>query len=317
MNWPLNYLVSHGARADAVLPLTLFMLAISVGVTLAIAALLWIAVRRRPAAAEEQDRDVAVKRSSGGVRLIVIGLAISAVPLLASLIWTVAALAQVALPPHRQQMTIDVTAHRWWWQADYGAGTPAGFSTANEIHVPVGRQVLIRLHSDNVIHSFWVPQLTGKTDLIPGQTNLSWLQANRPGRYRGQCTEYCGLQHANMAFAIVADPPAQFERWRLAQLQAASLPVTAQQMAGLALVEQRCARCHTVRGTLADGRRAPDLTHLQSRRTLAALTLPNNPQALAGWVENPTGSKPGALMPNQHLDANQLRAVTAYLESLR
>ena len=317
MNWPLNYLVSHGARADAVLPLTLFMLAISVGVTLAIAALLWIAVRRRPAAAEEQDRDVAVKRSSGGVRLIVIGLAISAVPLLASLIWTVAALAEVALPPHRQQLTIDVTAHRWWWQADYGAGTPAMFSTANEIHVPVGQQVLVRLHSDNVIHSFWVPQLTGKTDLIPGQTNLSWLQADAPGRYRGQCTEYCGLQHANMAFEIVADPPAEFERWRLAQLQSASQPTTQQEMAGLALVEQRCARCHAVRGTSAAGRRAPDLTHLQSRATLAALTLPNNPQALAGWVENPAGSKPGVLMPNQHLDANQLRAVTAYLETLR
>jgi cytochrome c oxidase subunit 2 len=315
MNWPLGYLDGNGPRADATLPLTWFLLLLSVAVCLVIAFLLWRAVRRGAAPAQGLP---APFRSAGGTRLVFIGLAISVVLLLAALVWTMITLAAVAQVPRRPAVVIDVTGHQWWWQADYASPDPAQrFSTANEIHIPVGVKVLVRLHGGDVIHSFWVPKLTGKTDTIPGQVNLSWLQADAPGVYRGQCTEYCGLQHAHMAFAVIADPPDRFAAWRQAQLQIAPPPATPQQARGLAIVETRCKECHTVRGTRANGDDSPDLTHLMSRRRIAGGVLPNNRAALGGWIEDPAGVKPGALMPPQHLSGPELQAVLAYLETLK
>jgi len=177
--------------------------------------------------------------------------------------------------------------------------------------------VLVRLHASDVIHSFWVPKLSGKTDAIPGQTNLSWIQASQPGRYLGQCSEYCGYQHAHMAFEVVAESKADFEHWRQLQRLAADPPVTPEQTRGMALVEYRCGLCHRVRGTDAGAINAPDLTHIMSRRMLAAGTLPNNPGTLVGWIENPQSMKPGNLMPDQHLSAQALSDALAYLESLK
>jgi len=315
---PLGYLDSAGARAAATLPLTWFLLLVSIAVCLAIIYLLWRALRGPAGTIGPDGKAPAVRRGEGAARPILVGVAISSVILLIALGWTMVALAQVAPMPRRPEIEIDVTAHQWWWQADYGASEPdQTFSTANEIHVPVGAKVLLRLHGADVIHSFWVPKLTGKTDMIPGQVNLTWLQADKPGVYRGQCQEYCGLQHAHMAFEVVAEPPAQYAAWRRAQLQTAPPPATPAQAEGLALVEYRCAVCHTVRGTTAGSNVGPDLTHVMSRRMLAAGTLPNNRAMLAGWIEDPQGVKPGTLMPAQQLSGPQLQALLAYLETLK
>lgn len=319
MDRPLAYLSGSGWQTDYVLPLLWYSLIVSVLVCAIIAYLVLAGVlRRRQPEGAADIAGVAITREGNGVRWIWIGCAISLVPLLISLVWTVAVLAAVGPFPAPAPLTIDVTARQWWWDAAYSGALPSDrFTTANEIHVPVGQRVLLRLHSADVIHSFWVPKLAGKVDVIPGQTNLAWIQANRPGRYRGQCAEFCGFQHAHMAFEVVAEPRAQFERWRSLQLQPAPQPRTALQEKGRALVEYRCGLCHTVRGTQAMANAAPDLTHLMSRQTIAAGTLPNNPGALSGWIENPQGSKPGALMPNQALAGPDLVAIRAYLETLQ
>jgi len=185
-----------------------------------------------------------------------------------------------------------------------------------------------------VIHSFWVPQLGGKTDTIPGQTNVSWIQADRPGVYRGQCGEYCGLQHAHMAMQVVAEPEAQFRQWWRHQLEAApavlaSAPARGQAQAqpqgdaqqpalpGARIVQARCSACHTIRGTDAGGLLGPDLTHLMSRRTIAGGTLPNDNAHLADWISHAQQIKPGTKMPEFALSDNDLHAVVAYLATLR
>ena len=315
----LGYLDAAGPRAHTILALTWFTLIISILVCLIICVLLWIAVRRaKSSGGAAETRSIPIKRGSSGIRWISVGLWISAVPLLATLVWTMVALAHVAGPPSHPGLVLDVTSHQWWWEVNYPSPRPAeAFTTANEIHIPVGVPVLVRLHAGDVIHSFWVPKLSGKTDVIPGQTNLSWLQADAPGRFRGQCSEFCGFQHANMGFEVVAQTPAEFEQWRAAQLQTAPAAATPAQLRGQALVEYRCGLCHEVRGTDARAHSAPDLTHLLSRRTLAAGRLINNPGNLAGWIEDPQGIKPGNLMPNQYLSSQQLADVQAYLELLQ
>jgi cytochrome c oxidase subunit II len=316
---PLGYLEAAGQRADVILPLTWFTAVVSILVCLIIAILLWMAVRRsRATGGAAETRSVAVERGGDGLRWISVGLLISAVPLLITLIWTMVALAKVAGPPRNPAVVLDVTGHQWWWEVRYNSDQPSQtFETANEIHIPVGVPVLVRLHGGDVIHSFWVPKLSGKTDAIPGQTNLSWMQARQPGRYRGACSEFCGSQHANMAFEVVAELPADYERWRTAQIQPANDPLSQSQIRGRRVVEYRCGLCHQVRGTHAGAISAPDLTHLMSRQTLAAGTIPNNAGNLAAWIQNAQGIKPGSLMPNQYLSGDQLVDVQAYLETLR
>ncbi len=316
---PLSYLSAAGRRAATILPLTWFTLVISILVCLIIAVLLWQGLRRACAnGGAVETRAVEVGSGTGGESWISIGLLISAVPLLATLVWTMVAIAATTGPPAHPALTLDVTGHQWWWEVRYNASQPdQSFETANEIHIPVGVPVLIRLHGGDVIHSFWVPALTGKTDTIPGQTNFSWIEARAPGRYRGQCTEFCGFQHAHMGFEVVAQPQADFERWRAAQITPARAPQSAAQHRGLAVVEYRCGLCHEIRGTQAGALAAPDLTHLMSRRTLAAGLVPNTPGNLAGWIQNAQEMKPGSLMPNQYLPGDELADVEAYLESLQ
>jgi cytochrome c oxidase subunit 2 len=315
----LDYLTSSGERAAAIVPLTWFTLIVSILVCCIIAVLLWGGIRRtRRHGTDVEARTVAVERGGDGLGWIKWGLAISAVPLAVSLVWTMAALGQIAGPPRRAGMTIDVTPHQYWWEVRYSGPTEANiFSTANEIHIPTGKRVLVRLHGADVIHSFWVPQLSGKTDAIPGQTNLSWIAADRPGRYLGQCTEFCGLEHAKMAFEVVADTPAAFDQWRRAQLQTAPPPATDAARRGLQFFQYRCALCHAVRGTLAASHYGPDLTHLMSRQLIASGALTNTRGNLAGWVDAPQRIKPGALMPDQKLSGQQLNDVVAYLETLK
>ena len=316
---PLSYLDSAGARANQILPLTQFTLLVAITVCVVIGILLWIAVRRsRPLDRAIGMRAVPIERGRSGLRWIGLGLIISAVPLTATLVWTLLTLAAIAGPPPNPGLVLDVTGHQWWWDVKYDAPRPnETFTTANEIHIPVGVPVLVRLHGGDVIHSFWVPKLSGKTDAIPGQTNLSWIQADKPGRYLGQCSEYCGYQHAHMQLEVVAEARADFDRWVALQRQPASAPATPAERRGLELIEYRCGLCHRVRGTRAGAVTAPDLTHIMDRRTLAAGTLLNNPGNLAGWIENPQNIKPGNLMPNQYLSAPQLSDALAYLESLK
>jgi cytochrome c oxidase subunit 2 len=246
------------------------------------------------------------------------GVAISAVPLLITLVWTMVALADISRGGPNDSLVLDVTPRQWWWDVRYLAKDPSQiFSTANEIHIPVGIPVRVRVHGADVIHSFWVPRLSGKTDAIPGQTNVTWLRANAPGRYRGQCSEFCGFQHAHMAFEVVADAPADFEAWRLRQIAAAPEPTTPEQIRGRDFVEYRCGLCHSVRGTAAGATFAPDLTHLMSRSTIAAGTLPTNPGSVAAWIRNSQALKPGNLMPDQNMTGPQLADTLAYLELLQ
>lgn len=220
--------------------------------------------------------------------------------------------------PPEDALTIRITGWMWWWQVEYldeGGHTTA--TTANEIHIPVGRPVHFELRSADVIHSFWVPQLQGKTDMVPGITNHSWFTANRAGTFRGQCAEFCGKQHALMAFVVIAQPEDQFAQWLSHQSRSASPPQTAEQRRGQEVfMAAGCSACHRIRGTAADGSTAPDLTHIASRETLAAVTVANDRGHLTGWVGDPQSIKPGAFMPAFGLPSEDFNSLIAYLESL-
>jgi cytochrome c oxidase subunit 2 len=212
-------------------------------------------------------------------------------------------------------LTIEVIGHQWWWEVRYPDKLVL---TADEIHLPVGRPVKIVLRSDDVIHSFWVPNLAGKTDVIPGVVNATWLEADAPGTWRGACAEYCGMQHAHMALSVVAQADGDFARWVENERATSRPPTDSATLDGEhAFLTSQCVYCHTVRGTQATGRVGPDLTHIASRLTLASGTLPNTRGNLAGWIENPDRIKPGTKMPAIPLDAGRLQAIVTYLESLK
>jgi cytochrome c oxidase subunit 2 len=216
-------------------------------------------------------------------------------------------------------LKITVVGKQWWWMVQYHDSVPSHqLTTANEIHIPVGRPVLVTLQSSDVIHSFWVPRLHGKRDLIPGYVNRIWIKADRPGAYRGQCAEFCGHQHAHMALWVIAEPEAQYEAWYRRQLLAAAPPADSVASAGLkAYLGNSCVMCHTIRGTTSGGTNGPDLTHLGSRRSLAAGTIPNTPGHLGGWIVDPQSIKPGTGMPPNQLRPDELRALISYLEGLK
>lgn len=216
-------------------------------------------------------------------------------------------------------ITVDVIGHQWWWEFQYRDVTPSDFVTSpNELHIPVGVPVHIKAMSRDVIHSFWVPNLHGKRDLIPGQVTNTWIQADTPGTYRGQCAEYCGHQHANMAFVVVAEPMDRFLAWIGQQRQPAAEPQSDEARRGRDIfLQSPCMMCHTIRGTTAGARLGPELTHVGSRMTIAAGTLPNTRGHLGGWVANAQAIKPGVRMPPNPLDPSDLQAVLTYLRSLR
>ena len=216
-------------------------------------------------------------------------------------------------------LTIEVTGNQWWWHVRYLDDDASKIVvTANEIHIPVGRPVQIRGTSNDVIHSFWVPNLHGKRDLIPSRVTDEWIQADRTGRYRGQCAEFCGLQHAHMALWVIAESPEEFEAWKRRQLEPAMPPSNPTTSAGLLVFEKyACVYCHTIRGTIAAGQVAPDLTHFGSRSTIAAGTLPNNKGNLAGWIVDPQSIKPGNHMATLSIAPHELQPLVEYLESLQ
>ena len=219
-------------------------------------------------------------------------------------------------PPGPTKLTIEVIGHQWFWEVRYH-GTPA--VTANEIHIPAATPVDVRVTTADVIHSFWVPRLNRKIDMIPGQVNRIELDAPDPGVYRGQCSEFCGVGHAQMAFDVIVQPPGKFRAWLRNQAAPATQPPGADATRGQqAFMTVGCQDCHAIRGTPASGRVGPDLTHVGSRRTLAALTIPNTPRSLYDWITNPQRIKPGARMPGfASLPASERHALVTYLEGLR
>ena len=218
-----------------------------------------------------------------------------------------------------QRLSVTVTANQWWWDIQYtSADTSKTVHTANELHLPVGVPVRIYLRSNDVIHSFWVPSLAGKQDLIPGRDNDITITPQRVGIFRGQCAEFCGAEHAKMALIVDVDSYGDFIKWWEHQLQPALAPATPLAKAGYDFVISRnCSACHGIAGTPASGTIGPDLTHLASRRSIAAGSMPMSEGNLYGWVADPQSLKPGSHMPTVGLEPDQLHAVVAYLETLK
>jgi cytochrome c oxidase subunit 2 len=212
------------------------------------------------------------------------------------------------------QMTVHVVGHQWWWEVRYPGSEAV---TANEIHIPTNTRVNLVVTTADVIHSFWVPRLNRKIDLIPGQENRILLYTDKAGRYRGQCAEFCGLQHAHMAFYVFAEPPDRFRAWLAHEAAPAPAPRTADERKGEdVFLSNACASCHTIRGTDANGQIGPDLTHVAERTTLAAGTIPNRTGYLAGWILDPQHVKPGNKMPGLNLAGPDFQALLQYVDSL-
>jgi cytochrome c oxidase subunit 2 len=310
-----------GPQAGHIVDLWRIFLLICTAVFIAVLVALFLAVRRAPRIHAPEPPDLSAvnvpePRLGRPVTLAVAASVVLLFVLLAASVFTDRALARL---PLKQAINIEVTGHQWWWTVKYKNGPVSEtFETANEIHVPVGQPVLIELKSDDVIHSLWVPSLAGKRDLIPGRTATIAFQADHPGIYRGQCAEFCGFQHAFMAFEVQAHAPAEFEQWRQAQLKPAAEPTDPQAQRGKQLFQSiQCAMCHAVQGTIAQAHKAPDLTHVASRRTIAAGALPNTPANLASWITDPHKHKPGVNMPANRMSSEDLAALVAYLGTLK
>jgi cytochrome c oxidase subunit 2 len=264
----------------------------------------------QPSARTEVKLRTAVSIATGITVLILFGLTIVSV--------SVGKIVSASVAPARS-LTIEVTGTQWWWKVRYPSNDPSRIlQTANEIHIPIGRPVAIRGNSDDVIHSFWVPSLQGKRDLIPGRPTLEWLRADRPGQYRGQCAEFCGLQHAHMAFWVITEPSEQFNAWMDHQLEPAAQPSDEETKRGQGIfLKSACVLCHAIRGTPAAAQAGPDLTHFGSRKTIAAGTLLNNKGTLAGWIADPQNIKPGTHMATVPIQPAEMQPLIGYLESLK
>jgi cytochrome c oxidase subunit 2 len=261
------------------------------------------------------DDETPILNDHGGTRMVLAGgVAFPIVVLIVLFVITLVALeAQARDDTGTHVFTIDVIAHRWWWEFQYPT---QGIDTANEVHIPTGQPVLMQVTSDDVIHSFWVPKLQRKVDAIPGRTNDVTLEADADGTYLGECSEFCGLQHAHMQFHVVAESADAFNGWVADQQKTPPEPTGDALLGQQVFLGSSCVYCHSVSGTTATGLVGPNLTHVAGRTTLAAGTIPNTPQELAAWIEDPQSIKPGTQMPASDLSPTQLRELVAYLESL-
>jgi cytochrome c oxidase subunit II len=280
---------------------------------LVVAATLYAVLHRRR---DPDDRFTDDRRAG---RAIITAIGATVTVLLLFVCASVWADRSVRTPTGVPPLHVHVTGHQWWWQVDYVDSVPQHrLTTANEIHVPTGRPVLLELTSDDVIHSFWVPNVDGKLDLVPGHTNWLTFQVDTPGVYRGTCAEFCGRQHANMAMLLVAERPDQFAHWVAQQMDTAPAPADSLDRAGeLLFTGSGCALCHTVRGTPAQGSLGPDLTHVGGRGLIAAGALTNTPDHLAAWIRDASALKPGTLMPPTRISDADLRALVTWLEHLQ
>ena len=306
-----------GIQAERVEGLWWFMLVVATVVFVLVNGAMLYAIsaraQRGPGTVDEARRERGITLSIGAATVATV------VTLFVFLIVNFSTERALASLPGDQAVSVKVTGFQWWWEIEYiDSIASRRVVTANELHIPVGAPIKIELESHDVIHSFWVPRLHGKLDLVPGHRNVLWLRADSAGVYRGQCAEFCGHQHAKMAITVVAESRADFDAWLAHQRQPAPEPATAQQERGRdVFLEHTCLMCHTIRGTPAGGSTAPDLTHLASRGTIAAGTLPNTRGNLGGWIVNPHSIKPGVKMPANSLSSSDLQSLLSYLESLR
>ena len=306
-----------GIQAASIHTLWSLMLWVCTGVFVTVLVALFLALLR---GARNQSRHDPVltseTRLTTGVG-VAVGLTVAIlIMLLVASVWTGR---RVSSLHASSAVTIAITGHQWWWEIQYEDAVPSRrVLTANELHIPTNRPIVLKVTSRDVIHSFWVPSLQGKRDLIPGYTTALWLQADRAGVFRGQCAEFCGMQHAHMALDVVAESDRDFEGWLDAMRQPRrDQPESTPRRGRDVFMQARCAGCHTVRGTEAAGQIAPDLTHIATRSTLGAGTLPNTAENLAAWIRDPQRVKPGNQMPPTLLSDDDLRALVAYLETLR
>lgn len=307
---PQSALEAQGSSAVALKDLIVTITVVCGVVWLAVMVVMAAALLRRRSGEGTPERKLAVPVKLAVAATVAI---IGALTLLS--FYTTRALG----PEPEADVTIRVRAQQWWWQFIYEDDKAGGsFQTANEIHIPVGGTVRVLLESPDVIHSCWVPSLAGKLDAIPGRENILTFRAERPGVYRGQCAEFCGLQHSHMAFLVLAEDAESFARWAEAQRAAAAEPAGGEAVAGKAVfLARQCAACHTVRGTPAAGTTGPDLTHVGSRRTIGAGLLETTRGSLAAWIADPQTLKPGNNMPLVPLSPEELQQVSAYMESLK
>jgi cytochrome c oxidase subunit II len=298
-----------GPAAEAIAWLWWIMCAAFTAVFLLVLVLLTLALWRRPS---HTRPEVTTDPPMGGNGFIVGGgIVLPVVTLVPLLLVSLDSTGYLRVP--QDATTIKVVGHMWWWEIIY---PEQGIVTANEIYVPAGQPIRLELESADVVHSFWVPSLNGKRDLIPGLTNEFWLHADKAGVYRGQCGEYCGTQHANMILYVIALPPEEFQSWVDDRRTAvANVTEPAHGRGSQVFHTAGCSVCHTIRGTKANGKAGPDLTHMGSRRAIAGM-LTNTRGNLAGWIGDPQAIKPGVRMPRTYLGADELLEVTDYLRSL-
>jgi cytochrome c oxidase subunit 2 len=283
--------------------------------TLVIAAL-GFALGRKPVLANEK-KDPPPLGAPAKRRAIVWATAATVLTLIGMLVASVAT-GHAMAPSAKNPIRVEVVGRKWWWEFRYPMSGPATrFSTAYELHIPVGRPVELELIATDVIHSFWVPSLAGKRDAIPGKNRFLTIQADKPGIYEGQCAEFCGVQHANMRFLIVAEDLAAFDKWRAHQLTAPAPPNDPLRRHGLEVfMNSRCSACHAISGTEAMGTVGPNLTHVASRKRIAMGTLGNDSDHMRSWIFDPQRAKPGVQMPSTPLNGNDLEALQAYLGGL-
>lgn len=311
--WPPPIFDPAGPFASSITTLAWVLLAMAAFVTLVVVAALWVALFGR-----QKLRD----RLGGSKAIWIGGIAFPVVVLSLLLIYGLSLTKSLTAPIRGDEMRIRVAGEMWWWRVAYldGERRPV-LLDANEIHIPVGQPIVLELTSNDVIHSFWVPRLSGKLDMIPGRVNLMKIQANEPGVFGGQCAEYCGGPHALMGFTVIAHPPEQFARLMADRLAAPPrVAVPAATLRGSQLfMAAGCAACHRIAGTPANGAAGPDLTYVGTRRTLGAGILPNNLGTMMGWIGNSQAIKPGNRMPPYAtvLSGEDLKALATYLEAQR
>lgn len=302
----------RGTRAEGAYSLWQLMFPLGVVVWVIVVVIMVAAlVRRRRQSAPENERHTMWFVATAGAIL-------PAVVIVVLMARSTVVLSEIDPRNVGDGQVVEVIGRQFWWEVRYPG---AGVVTANEIHIPTGERVRLQVSSNDVIHSFWVPKLSGKIDMIPGTSNTLWLETNEPGTYWGQCAEYCGAQHALMRIVVVAHEPDEFAGWIAAQQQPAAFTPGAEESEQVArgrqvFLSSHCVYCHTVQGTAALGEAGPDLTHLASRQTLASGILPNNRGNLAGWIADPQSIKPGNRMPGTDIAGDDMQALLDYLESL-
>lgn len=304
-----------GPAATEIARLWWMMLAAFTAVFVIVLALLLYAIYRgTPTSPATTGRETGTAPPWGRTGFIVAGGVILPILVLTPLfVYSLTAAGRLRTPANA--VTIRVIGHMWWWEVRY---PEQGIVTANEIHIPAGQPVRLELTSADVIHSFWVPRLNGKRDLIPGIENVFWIQADAPGRYRGQCGEYCGTQHANMAFEVIALPAEEYAAWLATRATPRTEPAAAEAQRGRQLfLTSGCVQCHAIQGTRAKANTGPDLTHIGSRQKIGAALLPNTRENLARWIADPQAIKPGIKMPRTELNVDDLQSLVTYLEGLK